>query len=218
MDIGRIGLARPCIEFREIVLGEVWRLSSGGTRTGLQNPTPTSRAQPVLYLQTGAMFALAALRRVGRTSRLAHQLRQLGDVGGDAPRFVTGHEIGRRSPARLVLVVHIDCCTALGCVAGRGATTATGCRRPDKHIDTPQYRCYLPRRDSRDVLQCTHCPEPWWLRIDRGVRRRVRIGRRCRQHHAVHPPLFGIPPGQRTVQLTEGLAAVVLLIVSARNP
>ena len=55
--------------------GEVWRLSSGGTRTGLQNPTPTSRAQPVLYLQTGAMFALAALRRVGRTSRLAHQLR-----------------------------------------------------------------------------------------------------------------------------------------------
>ena len=113
----------------------------------------------------------------------------------------------------------VDCCTALG-VAGRGAitTTAAGCRRPDKHIDTPQYRCYLPRRNSRDVLQCTHQPEPSRLWINRGIRRRVRIGRRCRQHHAVHPSLFGIPPGQRTVQLTEGLAAVVLLVVSARNP
>src|SRR6202049_3007041 len=32
----------------------------------------------------------------------------------------------------------VDCCTALG-VAGRGAitTTAAGCRRPDKHIATP---------------------------------------------------------------------------------
>ena len=50
--------------------GEVWRLSSGGTRTGLQNPTPTSRAQPVLYLQTGAMFALAALRYAARTSKI----------------------------------------------------------------------------------------------------------------------------------------------------
>ena len=113
----------------------------------------------------------------------------------------------------------VDCCTALG-VAGRGAitTTAAGCRRPDKHIATPQYRCYLPRRNSRDVLQCTHQPEPSRLWINRGIRRRVRIGRRCRQHHAVHPSLFGIPPGQRTVQLTEGLAAIVLLVVSARNP
>src|ERR1700686_2918461 len=113
----------------------------------------------------------------------------------------------------------VDCCTALG-VAGRGAitTTAAGCRRPDKHIATPQYRCYLPRRNSRDVLQCTHQPEPSRLWINRGIRRRVRIGRRCRQHHAVHPSLFGIPTGQRTVQLTEGLAALVLLVVSARNP
>src|ERR1700730_3445515 len=88
----------------------------------------------------------------------------------------------------------VDCCTALG-VAGRGAitTTAAGCRRPDKHIATPQYRCYLPRRNSRDVLQCTHQPEPSRLWINRGIRRRVRIGRRCRQHHAVHPSLFGIP-------------------------
>ena len=49
-------------------------MSSGGTRPGLQNPTPTSRARPVLYLRTAATFALAALRRAGRTSRLAHQL------------------------------------------------------------------------------------------------------------------------------------------------
>jgi hypothetical protein len=55
-----------------------------GTRTGLQNPTPTSRARPVLCLPTGAMFALAALRRAGRTSRLAQRLCQLGDVGCNA--------------------------------------------------------------------------------------------------------------------------------------
>ena len=37
----------------------------------------------------------------------AQQLRQLGDVGGDAPGFVLGHEIGRRSAPGLLLVVHI---------------------------------------------------------------------------------------------------------------
>jgi hypothetical protein len=86
-------------------------------------------------------------------------------------------------------------------VTGRCATTAAGCRRPDKHIATPQYRCYLPRRNSRDVLQCTHQPEPRWLWISRGIRRRVRIGRRCRQQHVVHPNLSGISAGQRIVQL-----------------
>ena len=67
--------------------GEAWRLSSGGTRAGLRSPIPTSRARPVLYLQTGVTFALAALRHAGRTSRLAQQLRQLGDIGRNPPGF-----------------------------------------------------------------------------------------------------------------------------------
>src|ERR1700730_16693199 len=49
-------------------------MSSGDTRPGLQNPTPTSRARPVLYLRTAATFALAAPRRAGRTSRPAQIL------------------------------------------------------------------------------------------------------------------------------------------------
>src|ERR1700688_5099356 len=83
----------------------------------------------------------------------------------------------------------VDCCTALG-VAGRGAITATaaGCRRPDKHIATPQYRCYLRRGNHRDVLQCTDQPESWWLRIEQ----RVGVERRSRSSHAVHSALLGI--------------------------
>ena len=61
-------------------------------------------------------------------------------------------------------------CTGLSCVAGRGATTAAGCRRPDKHIATHQYRCCLQRGNDRDVLQRNQQPEPWWLRINRSVR------------------------------------------------
>jgi hypothetical protein len=33
------------------------------------------------------------------------QLRQLGDVGGDAPGFVADKELGRRSPSRLLLKI-----------------------------------------------------------------------------------------------------------------
>jgi hypothetical protein len=90
----------------------------------------------------------------------------------------------------------VDSCIALG-VARRGAITATaaGCRRPDEHIATPQYRCYLPGGNSRDVLQCTHQPEPWWLRIEQ----RVGVERWSRGSHAVHSTLLGIPAGQRTV-------------------
>jgi hypothetical protein len=39
--------------------------------------------------------------------RPTQQLRQLGDVGGDPPGFIAGHKIGRRSPARLLLVLDI---------------------------------------------------------------------------------------------------------------
>jgi hypothetical protein len=37
--------------------------------------------------------------------RRAHQPRQLGDVGRDPPRLVAGEQLGRRSPARLVLEI-----------------------------------------------------------------------------------------------------------------
>src|ERR1700722_2220496 len=93
-----------------------------------------------------------------------------------------------------------NCCTGLSCVAGRGATTAAGCGRPDKHIATPQYRCYLQRGNCRHVLQRTQQPEPWWLRNNR----RVRIERWCRQQHVVHPNLSGVSAGQRIVQLIAG--------------
>ena len=36
-----------------------------------------------------------------------HQLRKLGDVGRDAPRFVSGHQIGRRSAPWFFLVIHL---------------------------------------------------------------------------------------------------------------
>jgi hypothetical protein len=38
---------------------------------------------------------------------LPQQLRQLGDVGGDAPGFVAGEELGRCAPARLILEVDV---------------------------------------------------------------------------------------------------------------
>jgi hypothetical protein len=76
----------------------------------------------------------------------------------------------------------VDCSTALGVVAGRGAiaTTAAGGRRPDKQLATPQYRRYLHRRNDRDVLQRTHRPEHGWLRIARryGIEQRYRIEQR----------------------------------------
>jgi hypothetical protein len=91
---------------------------------------------------------------------------------------------------------------------GHGAiTTGAGCRRPDKHVATPRYRRYLPRGNSRDVLQRTQQPEQWGLRIEG----RVAVERRSSRSHAVHSTLLGIPAGQRIVQLKhheESIAAV----------
>jgi len=38
---------------------------------------------------------------------LAQQLRQLGDVCGDAPRLVAGEQLGRRAASRLILEVNV---------------------------------------------------------------------------------------------------------------
>ena len=49
-------------------------------------------------MQTAATFVLAALRYAARTSRLAQQLRQLGDIGCYSPRLITSERICRGSP------------------------------------------------------------------------------------------------------------------------
>ena len=39
--------------------------------------------------------------------RPLQQLRQLGDVGGDAPRLVAGEEVGGSAPAGLLLEIDV---------------------------------------------------------------------------------------------------------------
>ena len=112
--------------------------------------------------------------------------------------------VGRREDEVAYDETRANCCTGHSCVARRGATTATGCGRPDKHIAAPQYRCYLPRRTDRDFLQRTHQPEHGWLRIERRrdrIEQRVRIERRCWQQHIVRRAMPKFSTGQRTVQL-----------------
>jgi hypothetical protein len=52
-----------------------------------------------------------------------HQVRQLGDIGRNAPGFVLGHEIGRGSAPRFFLVVHVSerlTAAVAGAIAPRG--------------------------------------------------------------------------------------------------
>ena len=44
-------------------------------------------------------------KRRMRRSALAQQLRQLGDIGGDAPSFVAGQQLARRAPPRFILAI-----------------------------------------------------------------------------------------------------------------
>jgi hypothetical protein len=52
-----------------------------------------------------AKFSVAGMLRAfpggvhGGSQALAYQLRQLGDVGGDAPGLVAGEQLGRRAPS-----------------------------------------------------------------------------------------------------------------------
>jgi hypothetical protein len=45
---------------------------------------------------------------------MAEQVRQLGDVGGDAPRFVARQQLHRRAPAGLILEIHVRELLAVG--------------------------------------------------------------------------------------------------------
>ena len=51
--------------------------------------------------------AAATSSRLAYRRRPAQQLRQLGDVGGDAPGLVAGEQLGRRAPSRLILEIDI---------------------------------------------------------------------------------------------------------------
>ena len=62
----------------------------GTPETGLPSPIPTSLVRLALYLRTGATFALAAPRRVGRTSRHCQPGSFFGEVGSDASGLVAG--------------------------------------------------------------------------------------------------------------------------------
>jgi hypothetical protein len=55
-------------------------------------------------------------KRCGRSCSLRplQQLRQLGDVGGDAPRLVTGEQLASRPSARFVLTVDESQCLPVG--------------------------------------------------------------------------------------------------------
>ena len=44
---------------------------------------------------------------VDRGLWLAQQLRQLGDVGGDAPGLVAGEQVRRRAPSGLILEIDV---------------------------------------------------------------------------------------------------------------
>jgi hypothetical protein len=48
--------------------------------------------------------------------RLPQQLRQLGDVGGDAPGLVAGEQLRRCAAARLLLEIGVGECLAIGAV------------------------------------------------------------------------------------------------------
>jgi hypothetical protein len=54
--------------------------------------------------------AATSSRLAFRRRPAQQQLRQLGDVGRDAPRIVAGEELGRRSPSRLVLEIDVGEC------------------------------------------------------------------------------------------------------------
>ena len=59
----------PLLRYPRLRLAQAWTLKGGDTQSGLQNPTPTSRAQLASYLRTGSMPALAVPRGVGHTTK-----------------------------------------------------------------------------------------------------------------------------------------------------
>ena len=71
------------------------------------------------------------LNRVSPASALiAQQLRQLGDVGGDAPGLVAGQQLARRPSARLILAKRRDRDAALSAIKGGDCRLAASLLSP----------------------------------------------------------------------------------------
>ena len=92
---------------------------------------------------------------------LAQQLRQLGDVGGDAPGLVAGEQSGRRTPSRLLLEIDVGERLPVGvaddearraCAPRRTRAAGSGARslviltlrggRPEHHISPLRAVCW----------------------------------------------------------------------------
>jgi hypothetical protein len=73
-----------------------------GTKSCAASRANTSAALH-LDMLPAARAASSAVVHGGKVRSRAQQLRQLGDVGGDAPRLVAGEEVCRRTPPRLLL-------------------------------------------------------------------------------------------------------------------
>ena len=80
------------------------------------------------------------------THRGSQELGQLGDVGGDAPRFVAGEEVRRRTSSRLPLEIDVSERLPISIADDEGPTTQLGVGL----VDGPGRReaawlCYEPR-------------------------------------------------------------------------
>jgi hypothetical protein len=82
----------PASSFGQELVDGPWRREAAFGHDPLEH----ARHQPVL--------AQKAPRPAGE-GRWRSSLGQLGDVGGDAARFVTGKQLGRRAPSWLILEI-----------------------------------------------------------------------------------------------------------------
>ena len=92
--------------------------------------------------------------------RPAHQLRQLGDVRGDPPRFVTSEQLCRRSPAGFLLEIDIGEPPAAASFTMKQASVSStvprgGKRRTRAVLAGPFYLSRNSRRGSWAMLTAT---------------------------------------------------------------
>jgi hypothetical protein len=87
------------------------------------------------------------------------QLRQLGDVGGDAPRLVAGEQLGRRPSSRLILEMDVSERLPVGVAYDEALR---------KLLDRPRRR-EAPARHG-EPLTGLEPPKPFALLCWRGIR------------------------------------------------
>jgi hypothetical protein len=91
-----------------------------------------SRTENVAHGYQGEGPHNELLRQEAAALSVSHQPRQLGDVGGDAPRLVAGEQLGRCASPRLLLEVDVGERLPIG-VADDKAGSTTGVGRPIHH-------------------------------------------------------------------------------------